>query len=163
MCRPAYATTLGRTEPDNIGGVMGTGRQAVERLFAVVDGQRWDEYRDVMSADVEFTGPWGALHGADAWAEFSKGFSVAVPDGRHTIERFVESGSTVAIDGYWSGTNLGPFTGPQGEVPPTGQSVRVPFAAIAELRDGTVARVDVYLDQLSMFTQLGLMPAPANA
>jgi predicted ester cyclase len=141
---------------------MSTGRQIVERMFEVVDGQRWDEYRDVMTADVTMTGPFGLIDGPDAWAAMSQGFAVAVPDGRHTIERSVESGATVAVSGVWTGTSLGPFTGPQGEVPPTGAPVRVTFAAFGEVRDGKVARVELYLDQLSMLTQLGLIPAPAD-
>src|SRR3954454_9464563 len=106
MCAAARATTLCRTEPYPPGrDPMSTGRQIVKRMFEVVDGQRWDEYRDVMTADVTMTGPFGLIDGPDAWAAMSQGFPVAVPDGRHTIERGVESGATVAVSGVWTGTS----------------------------------------------------------
>src|SRR3954465_3553675 len=55
------------------------------RLFAVIDGQRWDEYETVMHPDVEMTSPFSTLHSAREWAEFSRAFAAPLPPGRATI------------------------------------------------------------------------------
>jgi ketosteroid isomerase-like protein len=140
---------------------MSTGRETVERMFAVVDGQRWDEFPDVMTDDVVMTSPFGVLTGPLEWAEFSRGFAAGVPDGKHTVTHSVENGSAVAIEGTWTGTHLGTLVGPQGEIPASGATVQLRFAALGEIRDGKMAWVNVYLDPLSFLTQLGAVSAPA--
>jgi ketosteroid isomerase-like protein len=52
---------------------------------------------------------------------------------------------------------------PQGEIPPTGSAVELPFCAVSRVRSGRLAEVQVYLDQLTMLAQLNLIPAPAAA
>jgi len=130
------------------------------RLFAVIDGQRWDEYETVMHPDVEMTSPFSTMHSAREWAEFSRGFAGAMPDGKHTITSTIQDGDTFAVEGRWTGTHTGPLAGPAGEVPATGRSVTMPFCGVGEQRDGRIAKVTVYLDQLGMLAQLGLVPAP---
>jgi len=130
------------------------------RLFAVIDGQQWDAYESVMHPDVIMTSPFGTLNGAAEWAGFSQSFAQAMPDGTHTITDTITQGSQIAVWGNWTGTHLGPLTTPQGVVPPTGRRVALPFCAISEVKDGRMARVHVYLDQLTMLTQLGLAPTP---
>jgi predicted ester cyclase len=138
-------------------------RTLAERLFAVIDGQRWDAYETVMHPDVSMTSPFATLRGAAEWAAFSRGFAVAMPDGRHTVIRAIGDGDRFAVEGSWTGTHTGPLAGPGGEVPPTGRTVTTPFCAVGTEREGTVAEVRVYLDQLSMLAQLGLATEPAAA
>jgi len=134
-----------------------------ERLFAVIDGQRWDEYETVMHPDVEMTSPSSTLHSAREWAEFSRGFAAAMGDGRHTPAWTIQDGDAFAVEGVWTGTHTGPLAGPGGEIPATGRSVTLPFCAVGTLRDGRVATVAVHFDQLAMLGQLGLVPPPEPA
>jgi predicted ester cyclase len=138
-------------------------RILAERLFAVIDGQRWEDYETVMHPDVEMSSPFATVHGAAEWVAFSRGFAVAMPDGRHTVTRAIADGDRFAFEGSWTGTHTGPMAGPGGEVPPTGRTVTTPFCAVGTQRGGRVAQVSVYLDQLSMLAQLGLVPQPEPA
>jgi predicted ester cyclase len=133
-------------------------RTLAERVFAVIDGQRWADYETVMHRDVEMTSPFATLHSAADWAEFSRSFAVAMPDGKHTVTRVVQAGERFAFEGSWSGTHTGPLSTPGGEVPATGRVVTMPFCAVGTQREGRVATVSVYLDQLAMLAQLGLVP-----
>lgn len=138
-------------------------RTLAERLFAVIDGQRWDEYETVMHPDIRMSSPFSTLHSAAEWAEFSRGFAGAMPDGRHTVTGVVQDGDRLAIEGTWTGTHTGPLQTPAGEVPPTGRTVTMPFCAVGTQRDGRLSQITVHLDQLGMLAQLGLVPEPASA
>lgn len=141
---------------------MTNARTLAERVFAVIDGQRWDGYGTVMHPDVEMVSPFATLHGIDEWVLFSRSFAVAVPDGRHTVTTVLQDGDRFAFEGRWAGTQTGPLAGPGGEVPPTGRSLTVPFCAIGTQRDGRLASITIQLDQLGMLAQLGLVPEPAR-
>jgi len=138
-------------------------RTLAERLFTVIDGGRWDEYETVMHRDVRMTSPFSALRSAAEWVEFSRGFATAMPDGRHTVTGVVQDGDLLAIEGIWTGTHTGPLATPDGEVPPTGRAVTMPFCAVGTQREDRLAEVTVHLDQLGMLAQLGLLPEPAAA
>jgi ketosteroid isomerase-like protein len=138
-------------------------RTLAERVFAVIDGQRWADYETVMHPDVEMTSPFATLHSATDWADFSRSFAVAMPDGAHTVTRVVQAGDRFAFEGHWTGTHTGPLSTPGGEVPATGRAVTMPFCAVGTQRDGRLSSVSVYLDQLAMLAQLGLVPEPEPA
>jgi ketosteroid isomerase-like protein len=136
-------------------------RDFAERLFAVMDGQRWNEFETVMHPDVEMTSPFADLHSAAEWAEFTRGFATAAPDCKHTITQVTQEGERFAVQGIWSGTHTGPLVTPMGEVPATGLPITLPFCTVGTIRDGRLASAHVYLDQLAMLSQLGLVPQPA--
>jgi hypothetical protein len=131
-------------------------RTVMTRLFEVIDGKRWDDYESVMQPDAVMISPFGTFPSPADWARFSRGFSGAVPDGRHHIAGILEEGDQLACWGTWNGTNLGPLPFPTGEVPATGRRVELPFCAVARVAEGRIAEIRVYLDQLTMLSQLGL-------
>jgi predicted ester cyclase len=133
-------------------------RILAERVFGVIDGQRWADYESVMHPDVEMTSPFATLHSAADWAEFSRSFAVAMPDGKHTVTRVVQAGDKFAFEGHWTGTHTGPLSTPAGAVPATGRTVTMPFCAVGTQRDGRLSAVSIYLDQLALLGQLGLVP-----
>ena len=81
------------------------------------------------------------------------------------IDRAVEADDAIAIEGRWSGTHTGPFAMPEGDVPPTGRSVTMAFALFVsgDPAVGEASRVAIYMDQLVIAAQLGLLPEPAAA
>jgi hypothetical protein len=81
-----------------------------------------------------------------AQADAHAGRRRAHPRVRHAVPRFV-------------GTQTGPFETPQGDVPPSGRRVELPFALIVERCPGTdtAGSIPVYLDNLTLMMQLGLM------
>ena len=133
-------------------------------LFAVIDGQRWDEYETVMHPDVEMTSPFATLHSAAEWAEFSRGFAVAMPDGEHTItERCWSGRRPVRLRGLLDRHPHRAAGHAGGEVPATGRAVTLPFCAVGRSATDGSRRVPSYLDQLAMLAQLGLVPQPEPA
>ena len=139
-----------------------------EALDLLREGLRLNDANDIdgfiamMATDVEWLTPDGPLHGRDAVREYVRNFRTAFPDGRHTIDRAVEAGSQVAVEGRWTGTHTGAFATPQGDVPPTGQTVTMTFALFVDgdldKREGK--RCAIYMDQMAMAAQLGLIPEP---
>ena len=138
-------------------------RTLAERLFEIIDSHRWADVETVLHADAEMSSPFGDRLPVAAWLDVNRSFAVACPDGRHTLTDVVEDGDRFAVEGTWTGTHTGPMAGPAGEIPPTGRSVVLPFCGIAVRRGERIASVTVYLDQLTMLAQLGLVPEPADA
>ena len=134
-------------------------RTLAERLFAVIDGHRWADVGTVLHADAELSSPFGDRLSPEAWLDVNRSFAIAFPDGRHQITGVVDGGDRFAIEGTWTGTHTAPMAGPGGEVPATGRSVVLPFCGIASRRDDRLAAITVYLDQLTLLAQLGLLPA----
>ena len=138
-------------------------RTLAERLFDVIDSHRWTDVETALHPDAEMSSPFGDRLTVAAWLDVNRSFAVACPDGRHTLTDVVDDGDRFAIEGVWTGTHTGPMAGPAGEIPPTGRSVVLPFCGVATRRGDRIAAVTVYLDQLTMLAQLGLLPEPAAA
>lgn len=85
-------------------------------------------------------------------------FWEAFPDGRLRIERQVADGPLVAGEGILTGAHTGVLQTPQGEVPPTGRRVELPYMRILEVHGGEVVWEHLYFDQLGLLGQLGLAP-----
>jgi ketosteroid isomerase-like protein len=49
-----------------------------------------------------------------------------------------------------------------GEIPPTGKAVTLPICEVWRVRDGKLVSLMNYADGVTIMTQLGLMPAPAD-
>jgi steroid delta-isomerase-like uncharacterized protein len=99
----------------------------------------------------------GTVEGRGAMREYLDGFKVPLPDARAIIERIFEAGNTVIVEGRFTGTNTGPLAGPGGELPASGRAIDLPFADFSRLEDGRIAEYRTYYDQVSLFTQLGLI------
>jgi steroid delta-isomerase-like uncharacterized protein len=138
-------------------------RTLAERLFAAMDDHRWDDVTTVVQPDAEISTPFAQGMSVAAWLDLNHAFATAFPDGRHTITDVIADGDRVAIEGTWSGTHTGPMAGPGGEIPATGRSVTLPFCGVATVRDDRIAAVTMYLDQMAMLAQLGILPEPASA
>jgi predicted ester cyclase len=141
---------------------MGELVELTKEAFARNDANDLDGFVAMQAADCEWSTPDGPLHGRAAVREYVGRFREAFPDGRHTIDRAVETGDTVAIEGHWSGTHTGAFATPQGDVPPTGRTVQMSFALFVRGDPAAreASRVVIYMDQLAMAAQLGLLPEP---
>jgi predicted ester cyclase len=141
---------------------MGEALDLLREGLARNDANDIDGFAAMMAADVEWLTPDGPLHGRDAVREYVGIFRTAFPEGRHTIERATESGSEVAAEGRWTGTHTGVFATPQGDVPPTGRTVTMTFALFVDgdLDKREARRVALYMDQMAMAAQLGLIPEP---
>jgi predicted ester cyclase len=141
---------------------MGEALDLLREGLARNDANDIDGFVAMMAAGVEWLTPDGALHGRDEVAAYVGTFRTAFPDGRHTIERATEAGGEVAAEGRWTGTHTGVFATPQGDLPPTGRTVTMPFALFVDgdLDKREARRVAIYMDGMAMAAQLGLIPEP---
>ena len=139
--------------------------ELVEAALERNDANDVDGFVEYQAPDCDWQTPDGPMHGRDAVREYVGRFRLAFPDGRHTIDRAVEIGDAVAIEGRWRGTHTGALETPQGELPATGRTVELPFALIVEA-DRVIRqarRVAIYIDHLAILAQMGLLPEPTAA
>jgi steroid delta-isomerase-like uncharacterized protein len=92
--------------------------------------------------------------------DFLPGWVRASADIRVTDPRYLDAGQTVVCTFNVAGTQDGPL----GPFPATGRQFSL---ALCELwhfdADGRVVGGDLYYDQVSLLTQLGLLPQPSEA
>lgn len=114
--------------------------------------------------DVVTEMPFGVMHGIEAFRQLGAAFQAAAPDMDFAIRNAWEIGDTVIVEGSYTGTQTGPLASPDGTVvPPTGRAFSFPYVDIAKVRDGKVVEHRTYWDNVTFFTQLGLMPEPEAA
>jgi predicted ester cyclase len=88
----------------------------------------------------------------------------AFPDCHSAINVAVAEGDDAIQESVFSGTHTQVFHTPDnGDIPPTGKSVAIPYTLGLTYRDGKWASFRLNFDQLELMTQLGLMPAAAGA
>ena len=72
------------------------------------------------------------------------------------IEQTFASGDHVVVRVIVSGTQKGTFAG----IPPTNKKVSWHSCKLLELCNGKAIRSRIYADNVSLFRQLGVLPAP---
>ena len=143
---------------------MSEARNLVDAFHRVFNTRDWSEAASVLSPDVSSTAPGvGTVTGIDPFLEFAKGFAVALPDSRLEPDTITEAGDRVVCEGRYTGTHTGPLMSPQGEVPPTGRKLNLPYVDIFDVAAGRIARHRTYYDQMDFAQQLGLMPEPSTS
>ena len=106
--------------------------------------------------DIEFVMPGGiTVRGREQTIGLVGIFWEAVPDMQVTAEKYVVAGDTVAVEGTMTGTHTGTFRVPQGDIAPSGNPIKVRYAAFKVIRNGEVASERLYFDQLELLQQLG--------
>jgi steroid delta-isomerase-like uncharacterized protein len=92
--------------------------------------------------------------------DFLPGWVESAPDIRITDPRYLDAGQTVVC----TFTVVGTHDGPLGPFPATGKEFALPLCELWHFEaSGRVVGGDLYYDQVSLLTQLGLMPQPSSA
>ncbi len=92
--------------------------------------------------------------------EFLAGWVQASQDIRIVGPRYLDAGETVVC----TFTVVGTHDGPLGLLPATGKAFVLPLCEMWHFDSGgRVVGGDLYYDQVSLLTQLGLMPQPSSA
>lgn len=112
---------------------------------------------EICADDVEFVVPGMQATGVDAMVQYNDMFLAAFPDASHEIVARLEAMGAIVLEIRYRGTNTGPMSSPQGELPPTGRNVEIPGCMLLRTRDGKVASFHGYFDQLGFMQQLGVM------
>ena len=98
------------------------------------------------------------VRGRKAIAENQAAFLRAMPDISMEFTLILISGNHIVFEGIFKGTFTGPLASPEGDIPPTGRSVKAGFAFIARVNtDGLVEEDRTYFDNLDFMKQLGLI------
>lgn len=87
--------------------------------------------------------------------EFMKGWHQAFPDLVVTVEQVIAEGDLVSVLWVGRGTNTGTGNG----LPATGKSIQVRGITNWRIVDGKIREEWSAFDQLSLMTQLGLLPS----
>jgi predicted ester cyclase len=142
---------------------MAESKELARRMMELTDRHDWAGREALMTQDCEFVTPNGATTGPAAATAYSAPFTVAFSGDRHQIEVLASAGDLVVAEGHWGATHTGPLATPDGDIPATGKSVRLPFVVVMRTAGERVASVHVYYDQLAFMAQLGLVPQPQAA
>ncbi|HVK25830.1 MAG TPA: ester cyclase [Actinokineospora sp.] len=119
----------------------------------------WHLAPELYAPDLAVVQPDGSSQGVDAFLRHAQGMATAFPDSRMEITTIVESDGRAVVEGCYQGTHTGPMATPQGEVPPTGRPLSLPICIVFEAAAGRITSLHPYYDQMTLATQLGLVPA----
>ena len=141
---------------------MGTAQLAITAM-KLFDQKDYDGCYSHFAEDVKVVTPLATCNNLDDWKVLTQNIARAFPDVRHEIGRHFDSGDTGVVEFKLVGTHKGPLATAQGEVPPTGRSINTRSVRIERAEGGRIVEGSMYLDQIELMTQLGLMPAPVSA
>ncbi|MHA3962125.1 MAG: ester cyclase [Candidatus Thorarchaeota archaeon SMTZ1-45] len=95
------------------------------------------------------------LEGKIAFIEDNIAFAKIFANLRADITNSFGQDDWVCIQGHITGTHQGTFTLQSGkQLAPTGKTIRIPFCNVIKLKDGKIAEIHEYFDQLNFMTQL---------
>jgi hypothetical protein len=137
-------------------------REAFERGTEAFNAHDLDAFAETFADDVVQTAPGGMrFEGKAASMEFFAVWGDAFPDCHVELTRTIYTDDAVVEHGIFSGTHTGVFHTPEGDIPPTGRSVRAEYVQLLSYRDGLFTAGDLIYDRLALLEQLGLVPQPA--
>ena len=135
-------------------------RQVVERGIKAFNAHDLEALARDSAPDIEATAPGDIkLKGPQAVKEFNQSWVRAFPDARIEAKKIFTSGSTVVVEGVFTGTHDGTLKTPMGDVPATGRKVSGEFIQVFEVDRGLVKSDHLMFDQVQLMTQLGMAPA----
>ena len=143
---------------------MSAHRKLLDRYVECYNAGDLDGVMDLYAEDAIQGMPDGTFEGKSTIRERLSQELDAFPDVVHTVRSFVEEGDAFADEWTFAGTHTGALPLPDGRLlPPTGKRVEVRGMEIVELRDGKIVVNTLYYDNLSVLSQLGLVPEVAIA
>ena len=115
---------------------------------------------DTYAENAVLRSPDGVFEGKAALRDYWTQEKASFPDSNVEMTRSIEQGDVVAGEWTWTATNTGPLTLPDGtEIPATGKRVEVNGAEVLRFDGDKVVEHVLYFDNMSAFTQLGLIPS----
>lgn len=142
---------------------MAMAQELAERDVRAFNEQDIEAKLGISSPDLELVVPGASFHGVDEMEAFARGLWEAFPDARITIERRVAEGSLAVVEGTFTATHAGTFRGPGGEMAATGRRVQLSCALVYQVDVDRIASKHFHFDRLELLSQIGAMPAPAEA
>ncbi len=132
--------------------------QLLRQFFKAIEDHDLEGAIQLLDPDVDFYAPAAQFKGTEAARPFLQGYIDGFPDARFELSNVFASEDRALAEGTYIGTNTGAMQTPQGEMPPTGKKVALPFAQAILVKNDRIAEQHVYWDQMAFLGQLGLMP-----
>lgn len=142
---------------------MAQARDVSDRLSDAINAHDAQAIGTLFAADGVFTEPAGEFRGREEIVRYWERFFEAFPDLEVHDDFTAESGDTAINEWSAAGTNTGPLETPDGSIRATGKRVTILGCDALTVRDGLIRTHRGYWDQLTLLTQLGLMPEAAAA
>lgn len=142
---------------------MASAREISDRYTDLINAHDADGIGALFAEDGVFTEPAGEFRGREAIVGYWRGMLEAFPDMKVRDDFKAEARDSAFNEWSVGGTHSGPLETPEGTIPATGKRVTLRGCDIVAVRDGRIYEQRAYYDQLSLMTQLGLVPAGAAA
>lgn len=95
------------------------------------------------------------VEGPEQIVELYKGWKAAFPDALGTVTSAVATGSIVALEVTWKGTQTGPLVTLEGTIPASGKSQETPAVIFFAFEDGKITESRHYFDSMTLLKQIG--------
>lgn len=113
--------------------------------------------------DAELTVSQQKIHGRAEGKAYNEAWFRGFPDATTKAVKRIISGNCVVEEGWFEGTNTGPFQTTMGEIPATGKRVRGPYCSVNEYEGELIKSSRLYFDAMDVAVQMGVVPMPAGA
>lgn len=141
---------------------MGQARELMDQISQAVMADDVPALRALYAADaVAETPDEGRLEGSEAIIGWLRQFGQAFSDISFEMIATSESGDTAVDEAYMRATHTGPIPGPEGEIAPTGKTIRLRECDVVTVAGGKVVSHRFYYDQLDFLGQLGALQPSA--
>ncbi|MFQ5552584.1 MAG: ester cyclase [Thermoplasmata archaeon] len=135
--------------------------QTIKDGYEAFNAHDWDRFLERYAESVVYSAPDlpEPLKGVEAFRELIQTYNTAFPDQRFEEVRTFGQGDWAVSEAVFTGTNKGPFPGPEGQtIPATNKQVRNRAVYVFKFEGGKVTELRGYADQLGLMAQLGLAP-----
>ena len=135
-------------------------KKMIERIpLEVLNNGQFGLLDEIVATDfVDRTTPPGVAPTREGFKQFALALRTAFPDLHYTVEDWIEAGDKYVSRVSASGTMRGDFAG----MPATNKHATWTEIHIGRVADGRLVEHWGLVDQLGMFVQLGVIPAPGQ-
>ena len=132
-----------------------------EEAHEKFNSRDWDGLRGLLDDGVVYEDVPRALtmKGADEWMTWAQAWATAFSNANAASGDYIDAGDWSIARFKARGKNDGPL----GDMPATGNTMDMQFCELIHWTDGKMDRGEVYYDQVTMMTQLGVMEAAARS
>ena len=141
---------------------MGSSVEIHRLAHEAFNGRDWERMRSLLADTIAYDDrPRNLqLRSVEEFLGWLEEWTTGMSDARVTAPEYLDAGEYSVCRFAGQGTNDGPM-GPTGAS--TGKRMDMPFCEIMRVQDGRITGGEIFYDQLTMLTQLGLAEAPVPA
>jgi steroid delta-isomerase-like uncharacterized protein len=133
-------------------------KSLIQRMEVAMNERKLDDLDEILAEDFvrhcEAT-PHLDIRSREQFKDFLRDFDAAFPDNVQTFTRVAAEGDQIGILATYEGTHQGQLW----DIPATGKPVKFTFAGMFRVADGRLAEFWITWDNVTILSQLGLMPA----